>query len=121
MIELQDLKEAFIKDIKTKPYFLRDLQDANNVFVYRLGYESLYELTPALVDKAISSKQIKIIYANVWNRLDILLEASTNYFQLYYQYLYELIEFYIDICEKSELYEVASNLLKIKQMLDDSK
>jgi len=114
MITLNDVKSAYLTDVKTKPYFLRDLESPNDQFIYNIGYELLYDCSILIQNKILKPKQIELLYEKIWERLDTLLEIKTQYFQLYFDYLEQLLQFYLDLAEKAELYEVAENLKNLK-------
>jgi len=121
MIELKDVKAAYLQDIAVKPYFLRDTESPNNHFLFTIGYEALYEISRLFTKKVFTPKQIKLVYESIWNRLDTLLEVKTQYFQLYFDYTIEIIEFYKELLEQAEEFEACENLKRLQNEFDKKK
>jgi hypothetical protein len=112
------IRKAFKEDASTTPYFFRNNHDPKYNLIIDTGRQLLLSCEPIFSNKKIPSDLLDSIYNNIWNRLDLLLEVNHNYFNLYYEYLLEMLEFYMNISEKAELYEICANIREIQEQFN---
>ena len=65
-----------------------------------------------------NNELIQSVYDNIWNRLDLILDISHTYFNLYFDYIQELLQFYLTLAEQHELYDVCINIKKLQDLFD---
>jgi hypothetical protein len=109
------IRKAFRTDAEVTPYFFRNNTDSKYKLIIDTGVQALITCEPLFSNKNLPSDLLDSIYDNIWNRLDLILEINHNYFNLYYDYLKEMLNYYLVVAEDGELYEVCIN---IKNLLD---
>lgn len=117
-MDLKQIREAFKDDASQKPYFFRgEGINAAEDFIIKLGREMLLSMTP--IFSSVVRPNIDDIYNFIWDRFDLILEADGKYFTLYYDYTIEMLEFYLDLSEKSEMYEVCQLIKNLLIKFED--
>ena len=109
------IRKAFKEDAQTTPYFFRNNHDSSYNLIIDTGKQMLLSCETLFSNKKLASNLVDSVYDNIWNRLDLILEINHNYFNLYYEYLLEMLNFYQEIAEKAELYEVCANIRELQE------
>ena len=104
------IREAFKTDAEIVPYFFRNNTDSKYKLIIDTGKQALITCESLFNNKNLPSDLLDSIYHNIWNRLDLILEINHNYFNLYYDYLIEMLNYYLQLAEDGELYEVCVNI-----------
>jgi hypothetical protein len=111
-----EIRIAYKTDAEIVPYFFRNNHDPKYNLIIDTGRQLLLCCEPIFNNKKIPSDLLDSVYDNIWNRLDLLLEINHNYFNLYYEYFLEMIQFYLKIAEEGELYEVCVNIRELLEL-----
>jgi hypothetical protein len=104
-----ELGKAFVTDAAVRPYFFSS-RNLRNEGIIKEGTEMLMSIGALFSVVTISDEKILDIYDFIWEKLDIIMELNDTYFKLYYDYLYEMLQFYLKIAEENEFYETCINL-----------
>jgi hypothetical protein len=117
MTTTAQIRKAYNQDASTTPYFFRHNYDPALNLIIDTGKQAMLSCEPVF-SKKISNDLIQSIYDNVWNRLDLILDINHRYFNLYYDYLLEMLDFYLKICEDNEQYDACINLRELIQLFN---
>ena len=117
MTTIKDMRTAFHNDASTIPYFFRNNHDVALNLIIDSGKLAMLSCE-ALFGKRLNNELIQSVYDNIWNRLDLILDISHTYFNLYFDYIQELLQFYLTLAEQHELYDVCINIKKLQDLFD---
>ena len=117
MTTIKDMRTAFHNDASTIPYFFRNNHDVALNLIIDTGKQAMLSCE-VLFGKRLNDELIQSVYDNIWNRLDLILEVTHIYFNLYYDYIQEMLEFYLTLAEQHELYDVCINIKKLIDLFD---
>ena len=104
-----ELGKAFITDASVRPYFF-SARNTKNETVIKEGTEMLLSMSELFTSIILKQDEILEIYDFIWLKLDFIMELNDTHFKLYYDYLYEMLNYYLQIAEDSELYETCINI-----------
>jgi hypothetical protein len=114
------IRKAFKTDAEIIPYFFRNNTDSKYKLIIDTGKQALITCESLFNNKNLPSDLLDSIYHNIWNRLDLILEINHNYFNLYYDYLIEMLNYYLQLAEDGELYEVCINIKNLLNQFEKS-
>lgn len=117
MTTIKDMRTAFHNDASTIPYFFRNNHDVALNLIIDTGKQAMLSCE-SLFGKRLNDELIQSVYDNIWNRLDLILEVTHIYFNLYYDYIQEMLQFYLTLAEQHELYDVCINIKKLIDLFD---
>jgi hypothetical protein len=104
-----ELGKAFITDAAARPYFFSSRNTRNDLII-KEGTEMLISLGELFSSLILKQNQILDIYDFIWVKLDLIMELNDTYFKLYYDYLLEMLNYYLKVAEESDLFETCTNI-----------